>query len=80
MKKAGALIWGAGLLVCLAVILFRFQGGFPVETNFLALLPDEEQSPWMEQANARINDEVVNRMVILLRGRILTASRLSQKT
>ncbi|WP_417782181.1 MMPL family transporter [Terasakiella pusilla] len=68
MKKAGALIWGAGLLVCLAVILFRLQGGFPVETNFLALLPDEEQSPWMELANARINDEVVNRMVILLRG------------
>ncbi|SCA56648.1 putative RND superfamily drug exporter [Candidatus Terasakiella magnetica] len=69
MRRLGTITWALVLLLCLFIIGLRFQNTLPIETDFLSLLPDEEQSEWVRQANSLMKEEVTQRVVILVKAK-----------
>lgn len=62
------LIW-AGLFAAIAGLgVSRFDGGLPLQTNLLSLLPATERNPIAERAVERLADAAGNRAVFLIGG------------
>lgn len=69
-NSKGALLWLLFILICLGV-LFRqtlMQPSLPIESNILALLPENKQDPFSQQAFTQITDNLNNKVVFLLTG------------
>jgi predicted exporter len=60
-----ALLW---LGVVLVALFFLLQSGLPIQTNILALLPDNQQDPFAEQAFQQMSENINNKVVFLLAG------------
>ncbi|MDV7341030.1 hypothetical protein RYZ26_15595 [Terasakiella sp. A23] len=67
MRRIGTIVWSLVLVLSLIIISVRFADEIPVETDFLSLLPDEEQSPWVREANQRMKDQVTQRVIVLIK-------------
>jgi predicted exporter len=63
-------LWSFFILLCALVGIQQtlFQDEFPVETNILALLPDNQQDVIAQQAFQQIAENINNRVVFLLEG------------
>jgi len=63
-------LWSFFIIVCVLVGLQQtlLQDEFPVETNILALLPDNQQDVVAQQAFQQIAENINNRVVFLLEG------------
>lgn len=62
------LVW-AGLFAAIAgLAVSRFDGGLPLQTNLLALLPATERNPLAERAVEKLADAAGNRAVFLVGG------------
>ena len=79
MRRLGAIAWSLVLILCLIVVALRFQNTVPIETDFLSLLPDEEQSEWVRQANSLMKKEVTQRVVILVKAKEFKTAKLFAK-
>ncbi len=79
MRLAGRVIWLLVLLIAVAVIGFRFSSGSPLQTDFMALLPDEEQNVWVRQANDRMKEQVTQRVIVLVKANDFEATVLEAK-
>lgn len=66
MRRIGGIIWSTFMVFALIFVIYRFQDRVPLETNFLALLPDQEQNDWVRAANQRMKEKVTERVVFLI--------------
>jgi predicted exporter len=79
-------LWSFFILLCALVGIQQtlLQDEFPVETNILALLPDNQQDVIAQQAFLKIAENINNRVVFLLEGTdkdqlVLAADHFSTK-
>jgi len=57
------------IIVCSVIVLLQqtlWQQKLPIETNILALLPENEQDPFAEQAFQQVSDSLSNKVVFLI--------------
>ncbi|KVF12318.1 hypothetical protein WJ21_17820 [Burkholderia vietnamiensis] len=76
------MLCGAWLLVTLAaaaIILWRFSGPSPLQTNLLALLPATEANPVAERAVDLLGDALGNRTVFLVSDRDAARAKAAAK-
>ncbi|WP_373084997.1 MMPL family transporter [Sneathiella sp.] len=66
MNRIGLSVYLVLLISSILVIVMRVSGGFPLETNILALLPETEELEWVARAEAVEQSEGTNRLVILI--------------
>ena len=66
MKGSGSFLWLAVVAFSALYVLFRIWTGFPLETNILALLPDQTEAAWVREAKARMADKVAQRVVVVV--------------
>ncbi len=66
MKRA-ALLWLVLVLAASAYLLTRLLGGVQFQTDFTALLPQEERDPGVQQAKDRVA-QILNRRIVVLIG------------
>ena len=69
-NSKAALLWLLFILICLVVLLRQtvMQSSLPVESNILALLPENQQDAFSQQAFTQITDNLNNKVVFLLSG------------
>ena len=65
-----ALIWCLFILCCLALLVKQtvLQPSFPIETNILALLPENQQDPIAQVAFEKVAKNLNNKVVFLIEG------------
>ncbi|MGC3874750.1 MMPL family transporter [Halomonas sp. GXIMD04776] len=61
-----AWLWGLVLLACILGLAWLLRDGLPVDTRLTAMLPEDHQSPLIEQANAQLGSGFEDRFVLLL--------------
>lgn len=64
MKRA-ALLWLFLVLACAAYLLVRLAGGVEFQSDFTALLPQEERDAGLQQAKQRVA-QLLNRRILIL--------------
>lgn len=64
------LVWGLFIAFCIGALLQQtvFQSKLPIETNILALLPNNQQDKIAQHAFEQIADNINNRVVFLIKG------------
>jgi predicted exporter len=66
LKSGRVLAWALCLVLACAYLALRFHGAAPVETNLLAMLPDDERHPAAEQALDKLANSAGERVVLLV--------------
>ncbi|WP_227369944.1 MMPL family transporter [Halomonas sp. M20] len=61
-----AWLWALVLLVCILGLGWLVRDGLPVDTRLTAMLPEDHQSPLIEQANGQLGRGFEDRFVLLL--------------
>ena len=57
------------IIICSVIVLLQqtlWQQKLPIETNILALLPENEQDPFAQQAFQQVTDSLSNKVVFLI--------------
>ena len=64
------LLWGAFILCCFGLLIQQVvvQDKLPIETNILALLPENQQDKVAQQAFEQIADNINNRVAFMVKG------------
>jgi len=75
MRRIGGVIWSLFMIIALIFVIYRFQDRVPLETDFLALLPDQEQNNWVRAANQRMKEKVTSRVVFLISADLFETAR-----
>ncbi|WP_024304125.1 MMPL family transporter [Pseudogulbenkiania sp. MAI-1] len=71
-------LWLALMLVCLGYLLPRLSGPSPVQTNVLAMLPDDARQPAVERALEQLSARAGERLVLMVGHRdAATADKLA---
>lgn len=67
----GLRLWGVLMLLCLGLLIQQtlFSENPPIETNILALLPENQQDKIAQAAFQQITDNINNRVVFLVAGK-----------
>ncbi|OHV10549.1 MMPL family transporter [Kushneria phosphatilytica] len=75
-----ATLWSAILLGCVIASTLMILHGTRFDNRVTALLPEDRQSPLIEQANARLGDQFQDRFVLLLQTSGENVQQLRQMT
>lgn len=75
MRKLGLIFWACVMLGSLWVTGLRFYEGAALDTNFMALLPEEDQNDLSRKANDLLKSQGAERIVILIKGEDFTHSK-----
>lgn len=81
MIKAPVVIWLAMAIALAAAAFGVFSGRAPIQSNLLALLPDTERNPIVEQASSRLSAASERRTIALIGASTRTAAKeLARRT
>ena len=66
MTRISALVWLAVVVLAVGYLVVRVHDGLPLRTDFLALLPREDQDPVLQRANDAVSRSLARRVVVLV--------------